>query len=136
MCLLQTWYGLNDYEVEDRVNDNLSFGYFCGLTIDQVAPDHSDLSRFRTAMTKAQAFEPLFKEINTQLEAHQIIVKKGVLVDASVVDTLLKPKGKTNFDITKDREDQKKVKIEKDYPERVDKEASWLKKGGSIKSIM
>lgn len=43
MCLLQTWYGLSDYEVEDRVNDSISFGYFCGLTIDQVSPDHSTL---------------------------------------------------------------------------------------------
>ena len=51
MSLLQTWYGLSDYEVEDRVNDSISFGYFCGLTIDSVAPDHSTLSRFRKAMT-------------------------------------------------------------------------------------
>ena len=34
MCLLQTWYGLSDYEVEDRVNDSISFSYFCGLHID------------------------------------------------------------------------------------------------------
>ena len=24
MCLFKTWYGLNDYEVEDRLNDSLS----------------------------------------------------------------------------------------------------------------
>jgi IS5 family transposase len=52
MCLLQSWYGLSDYEVEDRINDSLSFSYFCGMTIDQAAPDHSTLSRFRTALTK------------------------------------------------------------------------------------
>ena len=28
MCLLQSWYGLSDYEVEDRINDSLSFSYF------------------------------------------------------------------------------------------------------------
>lgn len=40
MCLLQTWYGLSDYEAEDLVNDSISFSYFCGLTIDQfLAPD-------------------------------------------------------------------------------------------------
>lgn len=133
MCLLQTWYGLSDYEVEDRVNDSISFSYFCGLNIDQVAPDHSTLSRFRTAMTKASAFETLFKEINAQLEAHQIIIKKGVLVDASVIDTPLKPKGKTNFNVTKDREDEKEVKVEKDYSDSVDKEASWLKKAGKYR---
>jgi len=44
ICLLQTWYGLSDYEVEDRINDSISFGYFCGLNIDQADPDHSTLS--------------------------------------------------------------------------------------------
>ena len=133
MCLLQTWYGLSDYEVEDRVNDSISFGYFCGLHIDQIAPDHSTLSRFRTAMTKAKAFESLFKEINKQLEAHQIIIKKGAIVDASVVDTPLKPKGQTNYKVTQDREDEQEVDVKKEYPESVDKEASWLKKGGKYR---
>jgi IS5 family transposase len=32
MCLLHNWYGLSDYEVEDRINDSISFSYFCGLT--------------------------------------------------------------------------------------------------------
>lgn len=34
MCLLQTWYGLSDYEVVDRVNDSISFSKFCGLTLE------------------------------------------------------------------------------------------------------
>ncbi len=130
MCLLQTWYGLSDYEVEDRVNDSISFGYFCGLNIDQVAPDHSTLSRFRTAMTKAGAFDFLFKEINKQLEEHQIIVKSGVIVDASVIDTPLRPKGKTTHKVTQDREDEQEPEIQKEYAPSVDKDASWLKKRG------
>ncbi len=128
MCLLQTWYGLSDYEVEDRINDSLSFSYFCGLSIEQTAPDHSTLSRFRTAMTKSDAYNKLFKEINKQLEEKGILVKKGVLVDASVVDTPLRPKGKTKHKVTKDREDE--VVVEKDYPKSVDQEGSWLKKRG------
>ena len=133
MCLLQTWYGLSDYEVEDRVNDSISFSYFCGLNIDQIAPDHSTLSRFRTAMTKADAYEPLFKQINAQLESHGIIVKTGAIVDASVIDTPLKPKGKTNHKVTKDREDLQEVEVNKEYADSVDKEASWLKKGGKYR---
>jgi len=128
MCLLQTWYGLSDYEVEDRVNDSISFGYFCGLTLEQPAPDHSTLSRFRKTLTQAKAFEPLFKLINAQLEQHKIIVKTGAIVDASVVDTPLKPKGKTTHKVTQDRE--KEIEVKKDYAESVDKDASWLKKRG------
>ncbi len=129
MCLLQSWYGLSDYEVEDRINDSLSFSYFCGMTIEQVAPDHSTLSRFRTALTKTQTFEKLFTSINKQLEAHNIIVKTGLIIDASVIDTPLRPKGKTNFKVTEDRcADQ--VEVHKEYPNSVDKEGTWLKKRG------
>jgi len=133
MCLLQRWYGLSDYEVEDRVNDSISFSYFCGLNIDQIAPDHSTLSRFRTAMTKAKAYESLFKEINLQLKSHGIIVKTGAIVDASVIDTPLKPKGKTNHKVTQDREDLQEVEVTKQYADNVDKDASWLKKQGKYR---
>ena len=33
MCLIQSCYGLSDYEVEGQINDSLSFSYFCGMTI-------------------------------------------------------------------------------------------------------
>ena len=130
MCLLQTWYGLSDYEVEDRVNDSISFGYFCGLNIDQVSPDHSTLSRFRTALTKANIFELLFQEINHQLEVNNIIVKTGAIIDASVIDTPLSPKGKTNHKVTEDRDDLQEIKVEKQYASSVDAEGAWLKKRG------
>jgi len=129
MCLLQSWYGLSDYEVEDRINDSLSFSYFCGMTIEQVSPDHSTLSRFRTALTKTKTFERLFCSINSQLEAHNIIVKKGLIVDASVIDTPLRPKGKTNHKVTEDRSEET-VEVTKDYAASVDKDGTWLKKRG------
>jgi len=91
------------------------------------------LSRFRTAMTQAKAYETLFKEINTQLEVHGIIVKTGAIVDASVIDTPLKPKGKTNHKVTQDREDLEEVETKKEYADSVDKEASWLKKQGKYR---
>jgi len=131
MCLLQNWYGLSDYEVEDRINDSISFSYFCGMTIEQASPDHSTLSRFRTALTKTGTFEKLFKTINSQLESHQIIVKKGAIVDASVIDTPLRPKGKTKHDVAEDRSD-KEVKTTKEYAPSVDSDGTWLKKRGKF----
>ncbi len=131
MCLLQTWYGLSDYEVEDRVNDSISFSYFCGLNIDQIAPDHITLSRFRTDLTNANVYESLFKQINTQLESASIIVKTRAIIDASLIGTPLKPKSKTNHKVTEDREDLEEVV--KEYADSVDKEASWLKKQGKYR---
>ena len=132
MGLLQSWYGLSDYEVEDRVNDSISFSYFCGLNIDQAAPDHSTLSRFRTALTKTGTFERLFKSINSQLETHGIIVKKGAIIDASVIDTPLKPKGKATHKVTEDRAEEQGSETIKEYASSVDKDASWLKKRGKL----
>lgn len=130
ICLLQTWYGLSDYEVEERINDSISFSKFLEMSIEQVSPDHSTISRFRTLMTKQKAYDKLFNEINKQLEKHQIIVKTGAIVDASVIDTPLRPKGKNNFKVTQDREDEKEVEIKKEYSSNVDKDAKWLKKRG------
>jgi len=89
------------------------------------------LSRFRTALTKTGTFEILFKSINEQLEKHNIIVKKGAIVDASVIDTPLRPKGKTKHKVTEDRSD-KPVNVEKDYAKSVDKDGTWLKKNGKF----
>ena len=40
ILLLQTWYGLSDYEVEERINDSLLFSEFLLLDMDLPAPDH------------------------------------------------------------------------------------------------
>lgn len=116
MSLLQTWYGLSDYEVEDRINDSISFSKFCGLTLEQSAPDHSTLSRFRSILTKVAAYEKLLKKVNRQLTIHKIIVKNGAIVDASVIDTPLKPKGKIPYEIAQDREaeERKEEELEKE----------------------
>lgn len=132
MCLLQNWYGLSDYEVEDRINDSISFSYFCGLTIEQASPDHSTLSRFRTALTKTGTFEKLFKSINSQLEKNNIIIKKGAIVDASVIDTPLRPKGKSKHKVTEDRSEEE-VEVTKEYADSVDKDGTWLKKQGKFR---
>ena len=131
MCLLQTWYGLSDYEVEDRINDSLSFSGFCGLTMDAVAPDHSTLSRFRTSMTKKGAFGRLLKELNRQLEAAGIIVKTGILVDASIVETPRKPKGKSIHKI-EERNNIESVVLKKSIQPGVDKQGAWVKKRGKL----
>jgi IS5 family transposase len=69
-----------------KLNDSISISYFCGMNIVEVAKDQSTLCRFRTALTKTKTFEKLFSIINAQLEAYNIMVKKGIIVDASGID--------------------------------------------------
>ena len=50
-----------------------------------------------------------------------------------VIDTPLKPKGKTNYQVTEDRKDEQEIEVSKDYANSVDKDARWLKKGGKYR---
>ncbi|NIT60216.1 MAG: hypothetical protein GWN00_29620, partial [Aliifodinibius sp.] len=47
MEMIAYLYNLSERQVEAYVNDNLSAKYFVGLAVDQKAPDHSTLTKFR-----------------------------------------------------------------------------------------
>ena len=53
-------------------------------------------------MTISKAYEALFAEINTKLESHQIIIKKDIIIEASVIDAPLRIKKKSNHKATQD----------------------------------
>ena len=51
--LLQKWFRINsDPELENQINDRLSFKKFLGLSFDRPSPDHSTFSRFRSRLSK------------------------------------------------------------------------------------
>lgn len=137
MGLLQTWYGLSDYDVEDRVNDSISFSKFVGLGLDSSVPDNTVLSKFRTELTQKNVYEKLFKELNKQLEKHKIIVKTGAIIDASIIDTPLKPKGQPNYEVCDEREateeNQADAKLVKQVSSGTDTDAKWIKKGDKLR---
>ncbi|MCC6924118.1 MAG: transposase [Nitrosomonas sp.] len=85
MLLVGLWHGgLSDESVEDMANANLHVMRFLGLDLEDDVPDHSVLSRFRTRLTTAQAWDNLLEQINRQIQAHPITVTKGCYIDASI----------------------------------------------------
>ena len=138
MSLLQTWYGLSDYELEDQVNDRISFSRFVGIGMDGTVPDHSVVSRFRTELTQKGAYDKLLILINEQLEKKSILVKKGVIVDASVTDSPRKPKGKKEYEVVEDRNEEndqikeKEIFLKEKIKPGVDTQAKWIKKSGKL----
>ena len=110
-----------------------------GMSIDQVSPDHSTISRFRSLMTRKGAYDDLFQAINNQLESSGIIVKSGALVDASIINTPLKPKGSSKYavlDHDKEEADAEQEPsqhhIKKEIPSSVDEQGAWVKKAGKL----
>ena len=76
-------------------------------------PDHSTIWRFRQALAADGLAEALFEEINRQLDGRGLIIRKGTLIDATIVQAAVKPpKGNAG-----------------EVSER-DPEAGWTKKNG------
>jgi transposase, IS5 family len=87
ILLLQAWYGLSDPEMESAMDDRLSFGRFAGLSLEDEVPDHSTIWRFRERLAKSGLDEVLFADVARQLDGAGFVVKKGTLIDASLVSS-------------------------------------------------
>jgi IS5 family transposase len=83
--LLQQWYGLSDPGLEEAICDRLSFQRFLGLSLTDPVPDKTRLCRFRTMSAQAGLGERLFALLEEQLDAKGMIVRRGSLIDATLV---------------------------------------------------
>lgn len=91
ILLLQQWYGLSDREAELSLEDSLSFRRFTGIPLEQTVPDHTRIRAFRQTLAELGLDKALFEEINRQIEAQGLFVKKGTLIDATIVKAAAKP---------------------------------------------
>lgn len=89
--LLQQWYRLSDAELEEAINDRVSFRKFLGLSLEAACPDHTTLCRFRNRLADAGLTEKLFCEFERQLEGRGLLLKRGTMIDASLVETPHRP---------------------------------------------
>jgi len=85
VLLLQQWYSLSDPQMEEALGDRLSFRRFVGLGLQDATPDHSTISRFRAALEAEGLSERLFAALAQQLEAQDLVLKEGTLLDATLV---------------------------------------------------
>lgn len=83
--LLQSLYGLSDRELEEALDDRLSFRRFVGLSLAEAVPDHSVLNRFRNRLVGEGLLETLFGELDRQLEAAGVVLKRGTMLDATLI---------------------------------------------------
>src|SRR5208282_1349730 len=83
--LLQQWHGLSDPELEGALKDRLSFRRFLGVSLSERLPDHSSLWRFREQLAESGLAERAFTIITAQIERAGFVLKRGTLIDASLV---------------------------------------------------
>ena len=89
--LVGSLYGLSERELEEALADRLSFRRFVGLGYEETVPDHSVLNRFRNELVRRGLFERLFAELDKQLEGAGVLLKRGTMLDATVIEAVSRP---------------------------------------------
>lgn len=88
--LLQSLYGLSDAGLEEALLDRLSFRRFVGLSLTDDTPDHTTLCRFRLALAEMGLLDDLFGELDRQLEQAGVVLKRGTMLDATLIDAAVR----------------------------------------------
>lgn len=86
ILILQRYYNVSDDAIEYAILDRLSFMRFLGLGINDPVPDAKTIWLFRDKLTTQNGIEKLFTHLDKQLDKDGIIVHKGKLIDASIVE--------------------------------------------------
>ena len=90
-CLIvQYLYDLSDPALEDALIDRLSFQRFVGIMFDTDIPDYSTIWRFRDRLIKAGLLDRIFSVILKQIDGKGLILRKGTIVDATLVQAARK----------------------------------------------
>lgn len=84
ILILQQWYGLSDLEVERQIADRISFMGFLGFP-DPI-PDSRTVWLFRDRMEKTGKEKLVWNELQRQLDAKGLKVRKGTIQDATFIE--------------------------------------------------
>lgn len=134
IMLLQIWYNLSDYQMEEQLGYNIMFMWFCGLSLENPVPDHSTICRWRARFSKKGIYENLLKEINNQITGHDIRINEGTILDATIVESHARPRKKVIIETEPIGDDdipgaQIFQPTDLIVEESKDADARWIKKG-------
>ena len=117
---LQSLFSLSDPQLEDQLIDRLSFQRFVGLNLDQEIPNFTTFWRFKEALSSHHLDKRIFELINEQLQAKGLMVKKGTIVDASILPSSNRPLS-----------NKKREELSQAPSPQIDTDATSTKKGGN-----
>jgi IS5 family transposase len=129
ILILQRYYNLSDDTIEYAILDRLSFMRFLGLGINDPVPDAKTIWLFRDKLAAQGMVEKLFAHLDKQLDKDGIIVHKGKIVDASIVEVPLQHNSRD------ENKDLKEGNIPQDWSEnklrQKDTDAKWTRKNNT-----
>lgn len=95
--MLATWYDLSDVALAEALADRASFRRFCGFSRDEATPERTAFVRFRRVLVARGLDRSLFESITRQLEDKGAAVRKGTLIDATIIASASKGDGEARW---------------------------------------
>jgi IS5 family transposase len=85
LYLLQNLYDLADEATAAEVIDSRAFSDFCGIDSSNQVPDGDTIGRFRNILIRNDLQEKLFVQVVTLLQQKGLILKKGTIIDSTII---------------------------------------------------
>lgn len=82
--LMQNWFALSDPAMEEALYEIASLRTFAGLDL-QAIPDETTILNFRHMLEASDLAEDIFKQVNVHLARKGLLLKKGSIVDATII---------------------------------------------------
>ena len=94
LYLLQNLYDLSDEATVAEAIDSRAFSEFCGVNSSNQVPDGDTLGRFRNLLIRNGLQEKLFAQVVAALMERGLILKKGTIVDSTIISAPSSTKNK------------------------------------------
>lgn len=83
--LMQNWFALSDPAMEEALYEIASLRHFAGLKLSEAIPDETTILNFRHMLEESDLAEDIFKQINAHLSRKGLLLKRGSIVDATMI---------------------------------------------------
>jgi transposase, IS5 family len=131
--LLQKWFRIpSDPELENQINDRISFKKFLGLPFDHTAPDHSTFSRFRSRLS-GEAMNWINNEVLQQFSRKGLTINEGIAIDARLIESASRPSSNEELKERQEKRATPEGQVDKNgNPLKFsrDLESDWMAKEG------
>ena len=97
LYLLQNLYDLSDEATVAEAIDSRAFSEFCGVDSSNQVPDGDTLGRFRNLLIRNGLQEKLFAQVVAALMERGLILKKGTIVDSTIISAPSSSKNKESL---------------------------------------
>ena len=94
LYLLQNLYNLSDEATVCEAIDSRAFSEFCGIDSCIQVPVGDTLGRFRNILVRNGLQERLFAQVVTLLQQKGLLLKKGTIVDSTIIEAPSSTKNK------------------------------------------